>query len=658
MKKINKNGLTALVLAGTVAMSPVMALAATFSDVPSTHWAYSHIEKLTNLNIVKGYPDGTFLPDGSLTFLEVMSLLQGFSGYNTAQTKAAVATKGYIADEYGVPEWARDDISVALDVGYLTELNLKQASLEGLVHNGAQDAPRPDRQTIAVYVARALDIQPDKDHSVLKYKDLADIGIVNDPKVGDVNVLDILSGLVKAGILSDTGSDGNFEPKRELQRDEITKILDKAYEYLDQKKNTVTMEGTVLQVLELQGNKVLTFTDKDDETQAVNLNAGTVVTRGEKTLKVEDLTPGLKIKVEAYGSKNTQYVATKVDIQSETLTGKGFVWAVDKDAQKLTIDYITKGEVDFYAEDFEKEAQKELTLGKDVKAQRFGKEIELKDINKFDYVEFEAVDDVLTEINVYPKEFVEVGKVKNITSSFNNAEAEVVIGEKTYTVAMDKNADTAKLLKRVLDEIKNDPDWKLVFHYKDLKDITKNVVEVEGTVQGYVTRYEVVLPSGNEENYKIKATLALGKSTAEVVLDKDTEYVFKGEGIFKDAKNPTLEEIKSKLDAMIAENKKENYSILEVDTKNGVATKVLEKYSEVQVYKGTGEVKKSYFSDYTIEAVKPIAFKATFVSDQNFEQRFQDFTAFVENEDGNNKLVGLIIDGTLVQLNNNPEIKE
>jgi hypothetical protein len=35
----------------------------TFSDVPSTHWAYKHIEYAVAKNVVKGYDDGTYKPD-------------------------------------------------------------------------------------------------------------------------------------------------------------------------------------------------------------------------------------------------------------------------------------------------------------------------------------------------------------------------------------------------------------------------------------------------------------------------------------------------------------------------------------------------------------------------------------------------------------------
>jgi hypothetical protein len=47
----------------------------TFSDVPSTHWAYGYIETAVSHGIVGGYPDGTFRPDALLTRAQLSKIL-------------------------------------------------------------------------------------------------------------------------------------------------------------------------------------------------------------------------------------------------------------------------------------------------------------------------------------------------------------------------------------------------------------------------------------------------------------------------------------------------------------------------------------------------------------------------------------------------------
>ncbi|NLA63641.1 MAG: S-layer homology domain-containing protein [Bacteroidales bacterium] len=46
-----------------------------FSDVPKSHWAYDHIENLANLDIVKGYTDGTFRPNEPITRAHVCKIV-------------------------------------------------------------------------------------------------------------------------------------------------------------------------------------------------------------------------------------------------------------------------------------------------------------------------------------------------------------------------------------------------------------------------------------------------------------------------------------------------------------------------------------------------------------------------------------------------------
>jgi len=46
-----------------------------YKDVPQSHWAYEAVEKLTNLGIVSGFPDGTFRGNETVTRFQVAMLL-------------------------------------------------------------------------------------------------------------------------------------------------------------------------------------------------------------------------------------------------------------------------------------------------------------------------------------------------------------------------------------------------------------------------------------------------------------------------------------------------------------------------------------------------------------------------------------------------------
>ncbi|WP_162920122.1 S-layer homology domain-containing protein [Paenisporosarcina cavernae] len=58
-----------------ILLVPTQALAAGFSDVPTNHWAYASIDKLTKQNILNGYTNGTFLPSKPVTRAEAALII-------------------------------------------------------------------------------------------------------------------------------------------------------------------------------------------------------------------------------------------------------------------------------------------------------------------------------------------------------------------------------------------------------------------------------------------------------------------------------------------------------------------------------------------------------------------------------------------------------
>lgn len=60
--------------------STASAATKSFSDIVSGHWAQKHISKLTVQKILSGYPDGTFLPNQSISHQEAVILAIRFMG--------------------------------------------------------------------------------------------------------------------------------------------------------------------------------------------------------------------------------------------------------------------------------------------------------------------------------------------------------------------------------------------------------------------------------------------------------------------------------------------------------------------------------------------------------------------------------------------------
>ena len=56
-------------------MIPMFSDMATFPDVPSTHWAYKEVEYIAKQGVINGVGDGTFNPDGLVSFEEYFTMM-------------------------------------------------------------------------------------------------------------------------------------------------------------------------------------------------------------------------------------------------------------------------------------------------------------------------------------------------------------------------------------------------------------------------------------------------------------------------------------------------------------------------------------------------------------------------------------------------------
>ena len=92
-----------------------------FSDVPTNHWASSAITVAVHQNLLKGYPNGTFMPNHNVTRAEALcALAKGVKCPEVDKCKAQEILSQY-SDGNTVPEWAQIPIATALDKGALND---------------------------------------------------------------------------------------------------------------------------------------------------------------------------------------------------------------------------------------------------------------------------------------------------------------------------------------------------------------------------------------------------------------------------------------------------------------------------------------------------------------------------------------------------------
>ncbi|MGC1524541.1 MAG: S-layer homology domain-containing protein, partial [Phormidesmis sp.] len=97
----------------TPSLSPASVQTTRFTDVPTDYWAHDYIEGLADLNIVSGFPDGTFHPTDNVSRAQFAAILR--QAFLQSQPASALTFKDVQANS-----WAADAISAARSGGFLT----------------------------------------------------------------------------------------------------------------------------------------------------------------------------------------------------------------------------------------------------------------------------------------------------------------------------------------------------------------------------------------------------------------------------------------------------------------------------------------------------------------------------------------------------------
>jgi len=93
----------------------------TFSDVPSTYWAYSQIEAAYKAGIIQGYQDGTFKPEGIVTRDQgAVFVARALAG---GDSKVPTSTQSYHCRDVLPTNWAYKYVQYLFEKGVITECN-------------------------------------------------------------------------------------------------------------------------------------------------------------------------------------------------------------------------------------------------------------------------------------------------------------------------------------------------------------------------------------------------------------------------------------------------------------------------------------------------------------------------------------------------------
>lgn len=323
-KKFLAIGLSALLL-----FAPASIFARSFKDLSKngkSAWAYDYVEELSKKNILKGYEDGSFKPNNPVSFLEIMQILK--TVLNPSQDEINSARNAYLefVNANGIIDWAKDAVCYNLYQGTITEKTITSAREKGFLDNKVY----PNRNTIAVYYARAFKLEKNTDTSNLKYKDINNINPLT---------MEYLPSLVNANIFTSTGSDGNFNGNFAIRRSEIAVITSRGLAYvsanIDKVKNSGNAPAGDDLLVNNSENKVPEENKNNEANNPVNNNS--ILNGEEIKSSTEELTPaevGTMVNfkgevIEVIDGGNVKFIRVKVTESDSDKFGPGNIITIN-----------------------------------------------------------------------------------------------------------------------------------------------------------------------------------------------------------------------------------------------------------------------------------------------------------------------------------------
>ena len=227
-------------------MLSVPAMADTFNDLPSTHWAYEAVEFLYDNGVVVGYPDGSYKADNNVTRAEFSSMVVSAL---RLREKTITSTRNYkdVEDWY----WAYNDIQLA------SFFDLIVGTPDGYFRP-LDSVSRVEVLSVVLNSLSTNDITQDEAYEVLsKYPDADEV-----PLWG----LLITAKAVQNGLMYNTpGHEHTLEPNRPATRGEVAmfiynmmnQVAIRPSEKLQEKQRPIIKDGYVVENAYFDGDEIV-----------------------------------------------------------------------------------------------------------------------------------------------------------------------------------------------------------------------------------------------------------------------------------------------------------------------------------------------------------------------------------------------------------------
>lgn len=478
--KSNNLKRTAVLGLATIMLVPSATFAKEFKDVKKDNkyaWAYNAIDVLSDKGVISGHPNGEFKPGDSVSLEELLQLIKQVLNPSADEVKTAKEKYSKTAKDNGVNSWAEEAVCLALHRGYLNESALKKAYERGFFKIDGREYP--SRSDIAIFFARALNLNANGNTTLLRHKDQ---NTMSDSLRG------YLASLIEAGIFTSTGSDGKFEGDRPITRAETAIITKASYDYAS--RNTVSSKvekkkGTVILSSKLNNVNVIII-EADKQKYSFDLDNNTKYKLKDKDIKLEDIRAGQEVEIEYIKSNSVdrEGTAKTITVTNAMLDMVGYVNS--KGTNEITLRYRDYSDTLNFrtTSKISTSDTKTFKIDSNAKIKAYGKDLKLDDIKIDDLVEFKTnADNNITEMTIYPKEAQIKGRIISIdTSNKDKAGLKIRLKDnKDYELYITSET-------KDIDKITLNDDVNLYVNYKVVIGLASNYNKddnVTGEVVGY-----------------------------------------------------------------------------------------------------------------------------------------------------------------------------
>ncbi|WP_227394327.1 S8 family peptidase [Jeotgalibacillus aurantiacus] len=184
------------------------ALSDSFTDVPTTHWAFKEISESNKLGIVNGYSDQSFKPNQSISRRHATMILNRLFQWDSLESMDSMFA----------------DIN---DFDFISRHSILSANKEKVINGYSSGEFKPEnpllRSQMALILYRALQIEDTTDSKDLKFSDVS----------SSDEFYQAVSSLTKAGIIT---NQDQFRPYDEITRAQFSAMISRSNQYLTQKK--------------------------------------------------------------------------------------------------------------------------------------------------------------------------------------------------------------------------------------------------------------------------------------------------------------------------------------------------------------------------------------------------------------------------------------